>query len=75
MDWLFQCNRRRYDLAAFFEGGGTSEDWAMNQGRNLVSPGDRVFFWQTGVNGQLLTIGRSCRLCMNVRLLALADTV
>jgi HJR/Mrr/RecB family endonuclease len=58
MDWLFQCNPRRYDLAAFLEGGGTSEDWAMNQGRNLVSPGDRVFFWQTGVNGQLLTIGQ-----------------
>jgi restriction system protein len=58
LDWLFQCNPRRYDLAAFLDGGGTNEDWAMNQGRNLVSPGDRVFFWQTGGKAQLLAIGQ-----------------
>jgi HJR/Mrr/RecB family endonuclease len=56
--WLFQCNPRRYDLAAFLEGGGTHEDWAMNQGRTLVSPGDRVFFWQTGADAQLLAVGQ-----------------
>jgi restriction system protein len=58
MDWLFQCNPRRYDLAAFLEGGGTREDWSMNRGRNLVSPGDRVFFWQTGEEARLLAIGK-----------------
>ena len=58
MDWLFQCNPKRYDLAAFLEGGGTHEDWSMNQGRNLVSPGDRVFFWQSGENARLLAIGQ-----------------
>src|SRR5438105_9818796 len=58
MDWIFQCNPRRYDLAAVLERGETSEDWAMNQGRGIVSPGDRVFFWQTGNDAQLLAIGR-----------------
>jgi HJR/Mrr/RecB family endonuclease len=58
MDWLFQCNPKRYDLGAFLERGGSHEDWAVNQGRNLVSPGDRVFFWQTGENAQLLAIGQ-----------------
>jgi HJR/Mrr/RecB family endonuclease len=58
MDWLFQCNPKLYDLAGFLEGGGTREDWSMKQGKNLVSPGDRVFFWQTGADAQLLAIGQ-----------------
>jgi hypothetical protein len=56
MDWLFQCNPRRYDLAAFLDSGGTHEDWSMNQGRNLVSPEDRVFFWQAGEEARLLAL-------------------
>ncbi len=58
MDWLFQCNPTRFDLAAFLEGGGTREEWNMRQGRTLVSPGDRVYFWQTGAEAQLLAIGQ-----------------
>ena len=58
MDWVFQCNPKLYDLAAFLEGGGTRQDWSMKQGKNLVSPGDRVFFWQTGADAQLLAIGQ-----------------
>jgi EVE domain len=58
MDWLFQCNPKRYDVAALLERGDTRDDWAMNQGRKFVSPGDRVFFWQTGKNAQLLAVGR-----------------
>jgi hypothetical protein len=58
MDWLFQCNPTRFDLAALLESGRSREEWAMNQGRNLVSPGDRVFFWQTGKEAKLLSIGR-----------------
>jgi HJR/Mrr/RecB family endonuclease len=58
MDWLFQCNPKRFDLVAFLEGGGTREDWNMRQGRNLVSLGDRVFFWQTGADAQLLAVGQ-----------------
>ena len=54
MDWVFQCNPKRYDLASELEKGNQTEDWSMNQHRELVSPGDRVFFWQTGSNARLL---------------------
>jgi hypothetical protein len=57
MDWVFQCNPRRYDLASEIEKGTQTEDWSMNQHRELVSPGDRVFFWQTGSNARLLAVG------------------
>jgi hypothetical protein len=57
MDWVFQCNPKRYDLASELEKGTQTEDWSMNQHRELVSPGDRVFFWQTGSNARLLAVG------------------
>jgi len=57
MDWLFQCNPKRFDLVALLEGGARDGDWAMNQHRQLVSPGDHVFFWQTGPEAQILAIG------------------
>jgi HJR/Mrr/RecB family endonuclease len=57
MDWLFRCNPKRFDLASELKGGLTTGDWAMNQHRDLISPGDRVFFWQTGPQSQMLAIG------------------
>jgi Restriction endonuclease/EVE domain len=57
MEWVFQCNPKRYDLASELEKGIQTEDWSMNQHRELVSPGDRVFFWQTGSNARLLAVG------------------
>ena len=57
MDWVFQCNPKRHDLASELEKGTQTEDWSMNQHRELVSPGDRVFFWQTGSNARLLAVG------------------
>jgi hypothetical protein len=57
MDWVFQCNPKRFDLASELEKGAQTEDWSMNQHREQVSPGDRVFFWQTGSNARLLAIG------------------
>jgi EVE domain/Restriction endonuclease len=57
MDWVFQCNPKRYDLASEIEKGTQTEDWSMNQHRERVSPGDRVFFWQTGLNARLLAVG------------------
>lgn len=56
MDWIFQCNPKLYDLAAKLEEGTRTDDWAMNQHRELVSPGDRVFFWQTGPNARLVAV-------------------
>jgi hypothetical protein len=57
MDWVFQCNPKRYDLASELQKGIQTEDWSMNQHRELVSPGDRVFFWQAGSNARLLAVG------------------
>ena len=57
MDWVFQCNPKRYDLASELEKGIRTQDWAMNQHRERVAPGDRVFFWQTGSNARLLATG------------------
>jgi Restriction endonuclease/EVE domain len=57
MDWVFQCNPKRYDLASELEKGIRTEDWSMNQHRELVSPGDRIFFWQTGAYARLLAVG------------------
>ncbi len=58
MDWLFQCNPKRWDLASILETDPVQQDeWSVGQGRNLVSPDDRVFFWQTGQDARLLAIG------------------
>jgi Restriction endonuclease/EVE domain len=57
MDWVFQCNPKRFDLASFIE-QHTQDSWAMNQHRGIVSAGDRVFFWETGPDARLLTVGR-----------------
>lgn len=58
MDWLFQCNPRRWDLASKLESDPASQDeWTVSQGRNLISPGDRLFFWQTGQEAALLALG------------------
>jgi HJR/Mrr/RecB family endonuclease len=59
MDWIFQCNPKLFDLASALESSVRSNDWwAVNQNRQLVSPGDRVFFWQTGPSAGMLAIGR-----------------
>ncbi len=56
MDWIFQANPKRYDLrAAIF--GGSDRNWAMNQGRSIVSVGDRVFFWESGPEAKLVAVG------------------
>jgi EVE domain len=57
MDWVFQCNPKRFDLASELDKGIGTDSWAMNQHKERVSPGDRVFFWQTGPNACLLAIG------------------
>jgi HJR/Mrr/RecB family endonuclease len=58
MHGLFRSNPKRFDLASLIERGDRPDDWAMNQGRSVVSPGDHVFFWQTGPEARLLAVGR-----------------
>jgi Restriction endonuclease/EVE domain len=58
MDWIFQFNPKHFDLAAAIARGETSNWWAVNQNRGDASPGDRVYFWQTGANAQLVAVGQ-----------------
>jgi hypothetical protein len=37
--------------------GGTDRDFAMSQHRNLVSVGDRIFFWECGPKAKLVAVG------------------
>jgi HJR/Mrr/RecB family endonuclease len=57
MEWIFQANPKRYDILAAIS-GGVDRDWSMNQGRKYVSPGDRVFFWESGSRARLVAVGR-----------------
>jgi hypothetical protein len=56
MDWLFQANPKRYDLRTAIA-TGTDRNWAMNQGRKEVSVGDRIYFWESGPDAQLVAVG------------------
>jgi HJR/Mrr/RecB family endonuclease len=53
---VFPHPARRFDLASFID-QCTQDSWAMNQHRGIVSPGDRVFFWETGPDARLLAVG------------------
>ena len=57
MYFLFQCSPKRFDLAGLLESGAHPQAWSVNDHRKLVSPGDRVFFWQTGPEARLLAVG------------------
>ena len=54
---MFQCDPKRYDLLGAIKSGSVG-DWSMNQGRNRVSVGDRVWFRVTGKNAGIYAIGR-----------------
>ena len=45
--WMFQCNPKRYDLLAAAE-KGFSDQWSMNQHREAVAVGDRIYFFISG---------------------------
>lgn len=57
MDWIFQANPKRYDISSAIL-KGSDRNWAMNQHRDLVSVGDRIFFWVSGPNAELMAVGR-----------------
>lgn len=56
-DWLFQANPKRYDLLAATD-RGVEDDWSMNQNRDLVAVGDRVFFLVSGAQAGIYVTGR-----------------
>lgn len=54
---MFQANPKRYDLmgrvAARFD-----DNWSMNQHRDLVSVGDRIYFFISGAAAGIYVVGR-----------------
>jgi hypothetical protein len=55
--WVFQGNPDRFDLLAAIASGPT-EDWAMNQLRDRVGIGDRVWFRLSGKQAGIYATGR-----------------
>lgn len=57
MNWVFQYNPRRFDQLKRRD-AGSSDWWSMKQNRDIVSAGDRVFFWRSGPEAGLTMVGR-----------------
>ena len=55
--WVFQANPRRFDLLHALQDGGT-EVWSVNQHRQDIQPGDRVWFRLTGPNAGIYAVGQ-----------------
>ena len=45
--WIFQAMPERFDLADKLE-PGKSDTWILTRYRNLINPGDVVYFWRGG---------------------------
>lgn len=56
MEWLFQCNPLRYNLEEALR-RGPEDNWAVNQHRDQISVGDRIFFWESGETACLSVVG------------------
>lgn len=55
--WVFQANPRRFDLLQALQDGGT-EMWSVNQHRQDIQPGDRVWFRLTGPSAGVYAVGQ-----------------
>jgi predicted Mrr-cat superfamily restriction endonuclease len=55
--WVFQANPKRFDLLQALEDGGT-EMWSVNQHRQDIQPGDRVWFRLTGPAAGIYAVGQ-----------------
>ena len=56
--WIFQANPARYDLIEAVQ-RGSDDNWAMNQYRDKVTIGDRVFFYLSGRQAGVYVHSRS----------------
>jgi len=54
--WVFQANPQYFNLAAAL-GTLTQIPFLINQSKNQVQKGDKVFFWEAGPNGGLVGTG------------------
>jgi EVE domain len=55
--WVFQANPKRFDLPQALRNGAT-ETWAVNQHRQDIQPGDRIWFRITGPDAGIYAVGR-----------------
>lgn len=55
--WVFQANSRRFDLLQALQDSST-ETWSVNQHRQDIQPGDRVWFRLTGPDAGIYAIGQ-----------------
>ncbi len=56
-EWMFQANPKRYDLLAAAR-AGIDDNWSMNQHRDRVAIGDRVYFYLSGATAGVYVVGR-----------------
>jgi predicted Mrr-cat superfamily restriction endonuclease len=55
--WVFQANPKRFDLLRALD-AGSAETWSVNQHRQDIQPGDRVWFRVTGPAAGIYAVGR-----------------
>jgi predicted RNA-binding protein with PUA-like domain len=54
--WLFQGNPDKYDIAGSLR-GLKEVTWSINQCKDEIHEGDRVYFWQSGSEGGIVGVG------------------
>jgi hypothetical protein len=55
--WVFQANPKRFDLLQALQDRGT-QTWSVNQHRQDIQPGDRVWFRLTGPDAGIYAVGQ-----------------
>src|SRR6266851_1091624 len=55
--WVFQANPKRFDLLEALA-SGSAQTWSVNQHRQDVQPGDRVWFRLSGAAAGVYAVGR-----------------
>ena len=54
--WVFQADPKRHDLVGYLE-HAADDTWAVNQHRQAIQPGDRVWFRITGSAAGIYAVG------------------
>jgi hypothetical protein len=57
LSWIFQANPSYYDISGAIR-NLTEMNWAVNQSKNQISPGDHVYIWESGPQGGVVADGR-----------------
>lgn len=55
--WIFQGNPNRFNVLEFLEKLPKDYPWAANQYSKIMKPGDKVYFWISGVDSGIYGIG------------------